>query len=216
MSNPSPELATILRRTEASLSVNGELLATQRLVLHQELDTLLSAIHANAGRYTRAKLGLTCAYSCLGMLDQYSDVASQAARLLHHAERAMQGDFNADTLEEENEEFQSAATALLSVDNLYVPALYAAYACVAAVNIVLYDSDFETLGTNEQILPPDEWDASFCSSLAHCGGAVWDNDGDAHIRREFWLWYLTCAIPFAWDTGATLADRPPFPVTPKE
>lgn len=208
--NTPHELSQLLVDTEKTIDQHGELPAANRLILHRAMDALLTNIHSNAGHYTRAKLGVVCGYSSLFLLDVYQDRKSKATQLLQHAELMLQGKYDPDTLEIENETQYADSVNLMNLEKPFVPAIYASFACSAAVNIVLYDSDFETLGISEKIAAPSDWDASFYASIAHCGGAVWEGVGDNQIRKSFWLWYLHQAIPFAWDTSQPASAYPRF------
>ncbi|WP_164863626.1 Imm5 family immunity protein [Agromyces sp. LHK192] len=210
MSVSSQDLQPLLDDAERSIDPRGELPASSRLVLHRGMDELLSSIHANAGHYTRAKLAVACAASCARHIDRHPDAAAAAAKALEHAELVLQGAYDAEMLEAENEALHAVAESLMGLDAPFVPAIYATFATHAAVNTVLYDSDFDTLGIDEHIAAPADWDASFYASLAHSGGAVWETTGDDRVRRAFWEWYLREAIPFAWDTDRDVADPPPF------
>jgi hypothetical protein len=44
---------------------------------------------------------------------------------------------------------------------------------------------------------PLDWDASFNAAVAWAGGATWEPVGNPIMRREFWTWFLTEAVPAA-------------------
>ena len=51
----------------------------------------------------------------------------------------------------------------------------------------------------EGILAPHQWDASLYASAAYAGGFAWEEQSDKLRRREFWQWYLSEAVPSAWE-----------------
>ena len=38
-------------------------------------------------------------------------------------------------------------------------------------------------------------DAFFLASVAHARGAPWESESDREKRKEFWIWWLTRAVP---------------------
>jgi hypothetical protein len=202
------ELSEILAEAEKSINDNGELTAANRLRVHQVMENLLSKIHPNAGHYTRAKLAIACSYSSLHLIDVYPNEKQKAERVLKNSIDTLQGKYDSDVLESENEMLYTDSVNLMNEAKPFVPAVYGSFACNAAVNTVLYDSDFDSLGIDEKISAPEDWDASFYASIAHCGAAVWEGTGDNSKRKLFWLWYLNQAIPFAWDTDIPINEWP--------
>lgn len=84
----------------------------------------------------------------------------------------------------------------------YFSAIYAGFACWAVARDVLSGRHSGTVrGDNELEISPEEWDPCFMASLAVTGGAVWEGDQKPDIR-EFWVWYLTAAVPQAFGLAA--------------
>jgi hypothetical protein len=76
----------------------------------------------------------------------------------------------------------------------YFAAIYAGFACFAAASDLLRRR--EPPDGNELEVDPTEWDACFFGSLAHAGGAVWEEGvGDPAARRAYWEWFLTDPVP---------------------
>lgn len=44
---------------------------------------------------------------------------------------------------------------------------------------------------------PYDHDSSFCAAIAYSGGPPWDKNSNAQKRFEFWVWWLTSALPAA-------------------
>ena len=78
----------------------------------------------------------------------------------------------------------------------YFPAIYAGFAAWSvARHILFWDHAKAVRGDTELDIDPDDWDAYFYASAAVTGGATWENIGQPDMRREFWSWYLTTAVP---------------------
>lgn len=85
----------------------------------------------------------------------------------------------------------------------YFPAVYAGFASWAVTRDVLsWDYPRATQGDTELEISPDGWDPCFLASIAITGGATWEGIGRSDIRREFWSWYLTTAVPEAFMAAA--------------
>lgn len=87
----------------------------------------------------------------------------------------------------------------------YSPAICAGFACWAVTRDVLsWDHYKVTQGDTELGVSPEDWDPCFLASLAIAGGATWEGIGKPDIRREFWSWYLTTAVPEAFTAVVEL------------
>jgi hypothetical protein len=210
MSKIPKELFEVLSNAEASINAQGELTAENRLIIHEVMEKLLSQIHENAGHYTRAKLAIACAYSSLYLLESHAREKCEADFLLKNSVETLSGHYEVDKLENENEILYARCVDMVSNSNFSAQVIYASFACNAAANTVLYDNDFASLGVSEKIAAPEDWDASFYSSIAHCGAATWEGTGDNDKRKKFWVWYLNAAIPYAWDTNVAIENWPPI------
>jgi hypothetical protein len=77
-----------------------------------------------------------------------------------------------------------------------------------AANRVLYqafcDSGFDPEKAGEVLsdedLSPYYMDASYLSSVAAAGGFPSQKEADPAKRLEFWEWWLSEAVPQAWDS----------------
>jgi len=88
------------------------------------------------------------------------------------------------------------------LDKKYFPAIYAGFTSWAVTRDVLsWDYPKVTREDTELKISPDEWDPCFLASLAITGGATWEGIGRSDIRREFWYWYLTIAVPEAFTAA---------------
>ncbi|MBO0799475.1 MAG: hypothetical protein J2P31_11700 [Blastocatellia bacterium] len=92
----------------------------------------------------------------------------------------------------------------------YFAGIYAGYAAWAVVR------DAVSLGQGEDPLASsgpelevnsDDWEPCFFSSLAIVGGSTWDGFDNPDARRGFWKWYLTSAVPVAYNQVTQRADH---------
>ena len=203
-----PELPNDLSKSISmaivTIDSNGELPAANRLKIHQLMEQFLSIRHANAPRYTRAKLAMLCAYSSLPLLKFYPIIKPTAENILQNGIKSLQGKFDSDILESENAILSENLINLMKEENPFISSIYAGLSCSSAINTILYDDDLASLELEEKQSDPADWDAAFYASLAHSGGATWENTGDKEKRKDFWLWYLNKAIPYAWDESTPL------------
>jgi hypothetical protein len=87
----------------------------------------------------------------------------------------------------------------------YFPAIYAGLAAWSvARHILFWDHAKAVRGDTELDIDPDDWDTCFYASAAVTGGATWENIGQPDMRREFWHWYLTTAVPEAFAAAVEL------------
>ena len=152
------------------------------------------------------KLGLICAERAWiaweGKFpgDSYPmDVASRAADIIIDG-RGLTG--------EERREVGSLKTLLdnklLLGEDLF-PAVYAGFSAWAVARDAAFFSSSGgrlEVSTYEPEDSPEDWEPCFHASLAITGDAVWEGIGDPQIRREFWVWYLTSAVPGALAEAA--------------
>jgi hypothetical protein len=182
----------------------GELPLAARRSLDQNCRYRLESVHSVAV-YTM-RLGLICAerswivWESKFPGDSYPmDVASRTADIVIGG-RGLTG--------EERREVGSLKTLLdnklLLGEDLF-PAVYAGFSAWAVARDA---ASFSSPGgrvevpTYEPEDSPEDWEPCFHASLAITGGAVWEGIGDPQIRREFWVWYLTSAVPWALAEAA--------------
>jgi hypothetical protein len=193
------ELSEFLSSSESFIDKNGELPAIRRKEMHLLVEKLSTQEHDDAGYYRRAKLAIACAYLSLNYLKAHKTAFDLAENILEKSILTLQSQFDIKELESLNGYLYTASTNLTDQDEPDFKAVYAGFACFSAANVVLYDTNFDILGSNEKESDPSDWEASYYASLAHCGGAIWEGVGDIDKRKEFWIWYLQVAMPFAWD-----------------
>jgi len=76
------------------------------------------------------------------------------------------------------------------------------YGATQAIATAVHDECFDS-ETNFEITDEDvdaeDLDPSFFGAAASANGTVWDDDSNSNNRRVFWEWWITEAIPSAWE-----------------
>jgi hypothetical protein len=160
------------------------------------------------GLYRRYRLALACALKVVDRMKPYPDVFALAESMLAKGLMAMRGSFDLKLLQRETGALHTKVMDLFEHGEAAYVSAYAGFACVSALNTVLFDTDFDKAGADEMQIDPDDWDPSFSASLAMSGSAIWEKKGGNDLRRAFWQWYLNAAIPLAWEVTTPLSAVP--------
>jgi hypothetical protein len=179
----------------------GELPLATRRRLKEDLIGRLPG-DGNALRFIAA-LGLTCAKQVWPVWRTAFPAEFRPMRLAEAVVSSVnQRNVSAVSAEEE---FSSVKTDLdnkLLLGPAYFRAIFAGFACWAVARDVLtWNSRLVVQGDNELQVSPEDWDPCFFASLAKTGKAVWEGNEESGVRREFWTWYLTSAIPDAFTAA---------------
>jgi Immunity protein Imm5 len=174
-----------LRRLAGNLPENGELSYRDRRELRAELapDALL-------------RLETRCARHALPVWAAASGPDEAPASLMDDALRAP----DQPGLDRRLAELKTMLDNLFERGEEFFPAIYAGFACWAVARNATGHRPPEPDVTGELEIDPMSWTPCFLASLAHAGGAVWEDTGDPRRRREYWTWYLLEAVPAA-QTG---------------
>ena len=201
----TPEkLSTALIAARNSIAQDGELFADSRKKLLDLIEELSAVEHSNAGYLRRSRLAFICAQKSLLIIKPYEEVFDFAQLMLSRGRTALLGKYNLKFLEKDNGEFHTEVNNLFEHGEDAFASVYAGMACFSAINTILYDADFESIGQYEKNISPDDWSACFYASLAVSGSAVWENKNGSHERLRYWHWYLDNAIPWAWNVELDL------------
>jgi hypothetical protein len=201
------ELSQLLDRAKSLINTDGDLPAEVRADIHDLMEAMSQKEHVDAGYLRRARLGLICALRAIEHLRPEKDVYARAVAVIGKANRALQGTEDLKQLEKENGRLHAAVLDLMNPEGTGLQAIYAGMACFAAVNTVLYDGRLESQRESELKVPPDEWPACFYSCIAEAGSASWEEKGGSSERATYWNWYLSDAVPKAWDVRIEIEVR---------
>ncbi|WP_083266059.1 Imm5 family immunity protein [Burkholderia lata] len=205
--NPN-ELTTALSLSLAAITADGELPANTRRDLLRLIEGLSAAEHADAGYLRRARLAMLCAEEVIDRLSPYASVLTAARTILTNGTDALAGKYELARLERDNGEYHTQVIDLFEYGEAAFVPVYAGMTVFAAINTILYDTNFDLVGENEKSVRPDDWDVGYYGSLAISGSAIWEAKGGGASRRSYWRWYLEDAVPRAWDVLAPLQVRP--------
>ncbi|MGV2288358.1 Imm5 family immunity protein [Trinickia sp. YCB016] len=193
------QLAVELAAASSSIGQDGELRAISRMNILRLIEALSSTEHASAGYLRRARLAIVCAHEVFERIKPYSNVLADARTMLEKDVMAISGKYDLSRLQKECGDFHTTVIGLFEHGETAFVSAYAGMAVFAAINTILYDTNFDLVGENEKNVPPDDWDVSYYGSLAASGSAIWELKGGEENRRAYWQWYLGEAIPRGWD-----------------
>ncbi|UTV58246.1 Imm5 family immunity protein [Burkholderia arboris] len=204
MTNIPQELADALSVSLSAITADGELPAAVRRELLRLIETLSSAEHGDAGYLRRVRLAMLCAEEAIDWLNPYANVLTAARTILANGADALAGKYDLVCLERDNGVYHTRVIDLFEHGEAAFVPVYAGMTVFAAINTILYDTNFDAVGENEKNVCPDDWDAGYYGALALSGSAVWEEKGGDASRRLYWRWYLEKAVPRAWDVLAPL------------
>lgn len=193
------DIQYILEKFHSTFDKRGELPAYTRAQLYKQIH-LFSKNKNNLAHYLRAKLELSCAWKVLSNWEYCEFDDGSVRALLGMAENFLHGEGELKELEKRKNFLYTDLENVMNKGQEYFVAAYAGFACISAVNSVLYDINLDTLSLPEIENEPDDWTACFLASISYCGGATWEEGvGDDLKRREFWEWFLNEAVPALWQ-----------------
>jgi hypothetical protein len=153
---------------------------------------------SDVGRRRRTRLALASARSVESLWYEDNPNDDFLARCFRLAERLMK--------EPESPEGHKAADALWNEALLMTydtPAIAAATAASNAAMAGAYDESFNENDldtTRPDDINVDCGDAAYFAAWARAGGRVHDPRSDPEARRAFWRWWLTTAVPAAFES----------------
>jgi Immunity protein Imm5 len=177
------------------IGATGELPLVSRKALIQDLAILLEDdLQANT---FAATLGLTCARKTWPL---WQSAFAAERRPMELAEAAVS---NAPEVAREKQkyleylgQFKSQLDAKLLLGNEYFPAVYAGLAVWAVIRDVISQNRLQFSARESELqISPEDWEPCFFASLAVAGKATWEESSVSDVRRNFWEWYLTNAVP---------------------
>lgn len=204
MTNIPQALTDALSAALSAITPDGELPAAVRRELLRLIEALSSDEHVDAGYLRRARLAMLCAEEAIDWLNPYASVLTAARAMLADGADALAGKYDLVCLERDNGVYHTQVIDLFGHGEAAFVPVYAGMTVFAAINTILYDTNFDVVGENEKSVFPDDWDVGYYGALALSGSAVWEEKGGDANRRSYWRWYLESAIPWAWDVLASL------------
>jgi hypothetical protein len=201
------DLQGVLSAARAALAANmaGELVLPQRRRIWTALGPRVmdgKRAKASPGLNRRAALAHACAVRVLPVWLEAWPKNDRPSVVLEAAQAYLARATDFDAAWKAKEDF-SAMLEERQCAGKHFPAVYAGYAAGRALTVAIYDETWDPEHVDEQQLDqnldPYQWDAALYASAAAAGSFTWEPRASVAPRRAFWEWYLTEAVPAAWE-----------------
>ncbi|HLJ51402.1 MAG TPA: Imm5 family immunity protein [Bryobacteraceae bacterium] len=154
------------------------------------------------GLQRRTSLGILCAQL---VVDHWSVVVpgdTIPTQLTVLARRFIEGQVTREEAWKAAHDFWTRLDAMS--EKLSAAAYYAGAAAAKTVSVAFRDEDFDPgrfddSGEDRPGDLPDEWDPALLASASHCSEGESSLSDSTIRRRQFWEWYLTMAVPSAYE-----------------
>lgn len=206
--NPPPLLPADMQRTiqEAIKSVEANSAHDLHYRLRWQINRLMddpSATSADIGRWRRQKLAALAASKVIPAWERSFPGDRLPHNCLAMGDVFRRGEVRAGNVEELWSDGWDHCDQLIYDHQDRQNDALAGYAAVQSLRIALLDDLYpEVMDQNcsDENLEPEDLDSAFSAAACYAGGTIWDPSSSAQLRREFWLWWLTQAVPQAWHT----------------
>lgn len=162
--------------------------------LRRQLLGMLNQMERNYGQHLCLQLMVRCAEKTLNIWEATSPDNHSPHELLSNFRLALSQGNELPVLKQQAESFHLFLDDLMGQGKWEYRAYYAGWSCLSAVWSFLYGIDLDNPQSGEIDIDPDNWDASFYSSCAYCGGATWEKTGNSALRKEYWQWFLAAVL----------------------
>jgi hypothetical protein len=150
----------------------------------------------NIGRKRRLLLAILSAKHVLPIWEKMRPDDTIPHNLLTKAERSL-----FEKVESLLDDFSVFATYMNNIN--YEPAVMAGESAAMTLSTALWDEKFDPANIDYNLtnadLDPDYSDAALLASVAYANGSIWEPSSDPEKRCKFWEWWLTEAVPMAWQ-----------------
>ncbi len=188
--------------TSHSEVLNYVELCRQRITLDGEIPYplrcqllgMLAQMERNNGQHLCLQLMVQCAEKTLNIWEETSPDNHAPHELLGNLHLALSQGNELSVLKQQADRFYLFLDDHMGQEKWDYRACYAGWSCLSAVWSFLYGIDLDNHQSGEIDIDPDNWDASFYSSCAYCGGATWEKTGDSALRKEYWQWFLSAVL----------------------
>lgn len=158
-------------------------------------------LHKSQGLQRRTRLAILSVQRVLSAWENSGIISSYPPRqILFDAEQVLAGQID-QTLPLEKLRHYSAIEIWYGIE-LRKPEAMVSEVYAAAV-AALFDETFDPLSIDTEFLDVDigfeKWDASIHAANVYSGGVLWYDTCDYEKRLEFWQWWLSEAVPEAWQ-----------------
>jgi hypothetical protein len=182
------DMSTVLNQARAAIGADGELPFSWRRRIWQ---LFVDRMGSDAGTQAWGKVQVACARHAQPVWQaMFPDEDRPFDLLTDVEEQVTSGRADPAKVEPELGRLKAYLDGKFELGSVYFSAIYAGFAAFAAAADLLHPQpppDHHELEGD-----PMDWDACFNASLAHAGGATWEEGvGDPDARRAYWDWFLS-------------------------
>lgn len=152
------------------------------------------------GLKRRVKLATICVKKIIDIWNKVAANDKRPLEMLEVSEKYIEGSVDYEFVSKQLNNFMNDLINLGS-DESYFKAALVGFAATHTVSIALSDERLMVYGDDSDLdddYDPESWDTSYYTSLAYTDNEPWDENSNVEKRREFWLWYITEAVPQAY------------------
>ncbi len=198
------ELSRSLENGVAKIDSDGEIPAATHKEIYQALNAIVTNTNSEKyGDYLRSSIEIACVHKVLYIAHEQPSIFNKISDLLYKGQKVIDDlatEEEREELENINYNFPTELEDLTDEGEQNLIVSYVGWACVAAINSILYGMEYDPVGIPETQSDPDNWTAAYYSSVAFSGGDAWESSGDKLKRKEFWIWYLSELIPNLFES----------------
>jgi hypothetical protein len=185
------ELSSLLGEAQAAIGADGELSSAWRRRIWQ---VFVDRMGVDAAARAWGQVQVACAYRAWPIWRATFPDEDEPMAVLRSVEKRLAAGRATGDAEARIAKLKADLDNKFLLGPEYFAGIYGGFGCFAAASELLHRR--EPPDGNELEVDPIEWDASFFASLAHAGGAVWEEgDGNPEARRAYWQWFLTDPVP---------------------
>ncbi|ELS40250.1 Imm5 family immunity protein [Pseudomonas syringae] len=176
--------------TEIENSPKGELERILRICLWK---MITENKNLNDQKQILTKLNIFCVQHGVGFWTKKFGDAQSIEHVLTVAFQAASGAVDEADAMAVRDDFYVSVVENESYEPDEYPAMFVGHAATNAIVTAVSDLQFDTDDQRDQDLDPEAFEPDYLVASAFAGGL--SDDGDPELRRAFWRWYLSVAVP---------------------
>ncbi|MBI6763814.1 immunity protein Imm5 [Pseudomonas syringae] len=176
--------------TEIENSPKGEL---ERILRIRLWKMITENKNLNDQKQILTKLNIFCVQHGVGFWTKKFGDAQRIEHVLTVAFQAASGAIDEADAMAVRDDFYVSVVENESYEPDEYPAMFVGHAAANAIVTAVSDLQFDTDDQRDQDLDPEAFEPDYLVASAFAGGL--SDDGDPELRRAFWRWYLSVAVP---------------------
>ncbi|QVK32802.1 Imm5 family immunity protein [Pseudomonas syringae] len=176
--------------TEIENSPKGEL---ERILRIRLWKMITENKNLNDQKQILTKLNIFCVQHGVGFWTKKFGDAQRIEHVLTVAFKAASGAVDEADAMAVRDDFYVSVVENESYEPDEYPAMFVGHAATNAIVTAVSDLQFDTDDQRDQDLDPEAFEPDYLVASAFAGGL--SDDGDPELRRAFWRWYLSVAVP---------------------